>query len=163
MAVPEPYKSANQWWYEDAINSFVKEFGGGMVDANSKQPYKRKNPGGGENREENANILIEERNIKITGIRCKNAQLGDCDWFFSVKSATSNKRYTPMVSFESQQYTGRWHDGVKHKICTKGSVVKWKCTCTDFKVRKKPCKHIISSLKAVESRIEGTRSGRLKR
>ena len=57
-AVSEPYKSANQTWYENALQEFWRKFERGMVEENANDPYKSKNKGKGLTRGENAKILV---------------------------------------------------------------------------------------------------------
>ena len=163
-AVGEPYKSANQTWYENSLQEFWRKFQKGMVVENANDPYKSRNKGKGLTRGENARILVGERKVKITGIRCTNAQMGDCSWFFEVQSVSTKGTdvFKPYIKLQHSREKSQYVQGVEHTVAVDGKVASWSCTCWDFRKSKKPCKHILAGSLAMYKRIEGTRSGRLK-
>lgn len=164
-AVAEPYKSANQDWYENALQEFWRKFERGMVEENANDPYKSKNKGKGLTRGENARILVGERKVQITKIVCSNTQMGDCSWIFKVDSVSTKgtDTFKPYIKLKHSREKSQYLQGQEHNVAVDGKVVSWGCTCWDFKKSKKPCKHILAGSLAMYKRIEGTRSGRLKK
>lgn len=162
--VLEPYKSANQTWYENALQDFWRKFQKGMVVENANDPYERKNKGKGLTRGENARILVNERKVKITGIKCSDAKMGDCTWFFKVDSVSTKGTdvFKPYIKLQHSREKSQWFGSQEHNVAVDGKVVSWGCTCWDFRKSKKPCKHILAGSLAMYNRIEGTRSGRIK-
>lgn len=163
-AVSEPYKSANQNWYENALQDFWRKFEKGMVEENANDPYKNKNKGKGLTRGENARILVKDRKVKITAIKCSDAQMGDCSWFFEVDSVSTKdtKSFRPHIKLQHSREKSQWFGSQEHNVAVDGKVVSWGCSCWDFKKTKKPCKHILAGSLAMYKRIQGTRSGRIK-
>ena len=163
-AVAEPHKSANQNWYESALQVFWRKFEEGLVKDNANNPYKSKNKGGGGTIGHNARILVSDRKVKIVDIKCQDALVGDCIWQFEVVSVSTKgtQSFKPYIKLQHSREKAQWWEGREHTVAVDGKVVSWNCACWNFKKTKKPCKHILAGSLAMYERIEGTRSGRIK-
>lgn len=162
--VGEPYRNANAHWYDDALSDFWYNNEKASVIDTGNEEYAVNNPGGGATRGENAHNIIKNGTIKITSIRCKDAQLGDCTWFFEVISQGSKgspEKFRPVIELKHTQVKNKVYQGQNHTIATDGQVVKWQCQCNDFKYRKSVCKHILASTLAMRSRVKKVKKGKL--
>jgi hypothetical protein len=162
--VQEPYRTANARWYEDALQDFWHNNEKASVIDTGNEDYARNNVGGGKTRGENAHNIIKTGTVTIRNIKCTNALMGDCTWFFEVVSQGSKgspEKFKPTLTLKHSQEKNRVYLGQNHTVATDGKVVAWKCQCSDFKYRKSVCKHILASTLAMWSRVQKVQGGKL--
>ena len=165
QVVGEPHRSANVNWYENALQDFWRLNEKANVIETGNEDYARPNVGGGSTRGQNAHNIIKNGKVIINKPKCKNVQLGDCVWTFTVISQGSKgspQKFQPMIALKPTRTKNEWLNGQQHTVASVGEVVSWACQCNDYKFRKSVCKHILASSLALRLRVQGVKSGRIK-